>query len=227
MFEFGGDPFAFFRGKPARFARPVREIKNRDHAKHDRGNSFDDEKPAPSLQAEPVHSQQPPSERGADDVGDGDRNHEHGASFRAIFGAEPVREVDENAGKEAGFGRAQQYSNEVEMRGRSNESHQDGDESPCNHDAREPFAGAPTLDDDAAGNFEEQIANKKYSRAEAEDAVAEVEVVRHFEGGVADVYAVKKSDHEKCEEEWQEPARNVAACGLTDAAEGPHVNLVC
>ena len=155
LFELGGDPFAFVWGKPARFARPVREIKNRDHAKHHRGNSFDDEKPAPASQAEPVHPQQPASERGADDVRDGDRDHKHRTGFRAIFGAEPVREVDENAGEEAGLGRAEQYSNEVEMRGRSNKGHQDGDEAPGDHDAREPFAGAPALDDDATWDFEE------------------------------------------------------------------------
>src|SRR5208282_1150102 len=131
-------------------------------------------------------------------------------------GAEPVGEVDEDAGEETGLGDAQQDSNEVEMRGRSNERHQDGDEPPGDHDAREPFARAPALDNEAAGNFEEQVADKKYSRAEAEDAVAEVQVVRHFERGVADVYAVEKGDDEKGEEKRQEAPRNAAARAYTD-----------
>lgn len=86
------------------------------------------------------------------------------------------------------------------MRGRSYERHQYGDESPGNHDAREPFAGAPALDDETPGDFEEQIANEKYSGTKAEDAVAEAQIVRHFESGVADIHAVEKRDDEEDEE---------------------------
>ena len=85
------------------------------------------------------------------------------------------------------------------MHGRSDERHQDGNESPSHHDAREPFARAPALDDEAAGNFKEQIADEKYTRAETEDAVAERKVMHHFKSRVADVYAVEKSNDEKGE----------------------------
>ena len=97
------------------------------------------------------------------------------------------------------------------MHGRSNESHKDGNKSPGDHDAREPFASAPALDDEAAGNLKEQVADKEDAGAEAEDTVTEVEVVRHFEGGVADVDAVEKRDDEKGEEKRQEAPRDAAA----------------
>src|SRR5579864_5380536 len=163
-------------------------------------------------------SSQPP--RGTDNVGDGDGYHEHRARFRSVFGSEPVREVHENAGEESGFGHAQQDSNEVEMHGRPDERHQDGDESPGDHDACEPFAGAPALHDEAAGNFEEQVADKKYSRAEAKNAVTEAQIVRHFEGGVADVHAIEKRNHKKCEEERQETPRDAAACAWANLTCG-------
>src|SRR5580658_7701184 len=96
------------------------------------------------------------------------------------------------------------------MHGRSNKRHQDGDESPGDHDPSKPFARAPSLDDEAAWNFEEQVADKEYSRAEAEDPVAEIQIVRHFECRITHVHAVQKCDHKKSEEEWQEAPRNAA-----------------
>src|SRR4029077_1713335 len=147
-------------------------------------------------------------------------NHKHRARFGAVFRAEPVREVDENAGKETGFADAEKNSNQVEMHGRSNERNEDGNQSPGNHNAREPFARAPALDDEAAGNFEEQIADKKDSRTEAEDAVAERKVMRHLESGIADVHAIEKRDDEQSEKIGQEPPRNTVARGQTNARCG-------
>ena len=86
------------------------------------------------------------------------------------------------------------------MHGRPNERHQNGNESPGDHDAREPFASAPSLDDEAPGNFKEQVADEKYSRAQTEDAIAEAQVVHHFQSGIADVDAVEKRNYEKSEE---------------------------
>src|SRR5580658_9311740 len=105
------------------------------------------------------------------------------------------------------------------MSGRSNEGHQDGDESPGDHDTSEPFSGAPAFDDEAAGDFEEQIADKENSGAETEDSIAEAQIVHHFERGVTDVNAIEEGDNEEGEQEWQE--------SLSDAAPRAEADVVC
>src|SRR5580693_8267376 len=52
------NPIALIRPEPFRGSRPIRQIKNRNHAKHHCGNSFQDEQPSPASEAEPSNAQQ-------------------------------------------------------------------------------------------------------------------------------------------------------------------------
>src|SRR5262249_3033313 len=101
------------------------------------------------------------------------------------------------------------------------EGSQDGDQAPGNHDAGDPFAGAPTLDDDGAGNFEDQIAEEEHAGAETVDPVAEVEDESHVEGDVHDIDGIQEIDyvedkvlrHEACEDAATRAVANVGECG--------------
>src|ERR1051325_5232424 len=65
------------------------------------------------------------------------------------------------------------------------------DDAPGHHDARNPFAGAPSLDDEAAGKVEREVAKKKDARAKADHCIVEAEVPLHLEFRYAQVGAVE------------------------------------
>ena len=82
----------------------------------------------------------------------------------AVFDAVPVREVDDDAREKSRFRNAEQQPQTVELRHRAEKAeqrsaqkaHQRGHQSPGDHDARDPFASAPALHNQAAWNIEQQ-----------------------------------------------------------------------
>jgi len=91
-----------------------------------------------------------------------------------------VGEVDQRSGKKSSFREAQQKSQRIKLRRGVDECHTDTDDSQRDHNAREPAARAPFLDDDGAGNFQQEVTSKENPGAEAEDAVVEAELPRHL-----------------------------------------------
>ena len=94
---------------------PVGEIEKRDDAEEQRRQSFEDEQPSPAVPPKPVDAHQRGGDRGADHVRCRDRHHEHGDGLRAILVPEPVRQVDDDAGEEAGLRDAKEKAHPVEL----------------------------------------------------------------------------------------------------------------
>src|SRR5262249_50754641 len=63
--QFGVEPITFVGREPARIRGPVGEKEKRDDAKNNRGNSFQDEEPAPSGKLQPMDPKQSASKWGA------------------------------------------------------------------------------------------------------------------------------------------------------------------
>ena len=81
-------------------------------------------------------------------------------------------------------------------------------DSPGNHDPADPLSGAPALDDQGSGDFEDQVADEEHAHAEAEGRLGEAQrfqVGLHSELGEADVDAVDIGDHVAHEQDRQEP----------------------
>src|SRR5712675_120986 len=103
------------------------------------------------------------------------------------------------------------------------ERHQNGEDSPRDHDASDPAASAVALGNQGAWNFKEDIAEKENSGAETYGAITETQVAGHLQSGGADVHAVKEGDDVQDEEEGKQAACGVAACALRDVlARGDH-----
>src|SRR4029077_12289606 len=94
----------------------------------------------------------------------------------AVFSAKPVREVYQDAGREAGFGDAEKKARPVKLPGRVNERRQGGNQSPGDHDACDPAARAPALRNERPGNLQQDVSEEKHARAKTKHAVAEVEI---------------------------------------------------
>ena len=125
-----------------------------------------------------------------------------------------MREVDEDAGEKTGFGQAEQKSQGIKVHGVMDERHSHADESPSDHDAREPATRAPFFDDHRAGNFQQKVASEEDPGAEAKDAIVEAEFVRHLQGSGRDVGAVEKGDDVEEGEVRQQAKRDAAASAI-------------
>src|SRR5712675_1529100 len=100
------------------------------------------------------------------------------------------------------------------------ERHQNGEDSPRDHDASDPAASAVALGNQGAWNFKEDIAEKENSGAETYGAITETQIAGHLQSGGADIHAVKESDDVQDEEEGKQAAGGVAACALRDVLTG-------
>ena len=63
-----------------------------------------------------------------------------------------------------------------------------------NEDAAYPDASADFVEDDVAGDFEDEIAQEEDASSEAVDALGELEVGEHLQLGEADVDAIDVRD---------------------------------
>src|SRR6202044_2803509 len=102
----------------------------------------------------------------------------------------------------------------VRTGGSMDEPHKHRDDSPRDHDAGDPPPGTPALDDERSGNFQQNVADEKDSRAQTKHPVAESQIMRHFECRVGDVYAVQESNDVEQPEEGQQTKRDPAPRAL-------------
>ena len=195
--DFGGDGGFLFGGEPRGVDDAIVEEEEDDDAEDDGGDGFEDEEPLPSGDAvgagEVAHDVA--GERAADDAGDGAAGEQDGDDVGAAVGGEPVGEVEDHAGEEAGFGDAEQAGAWCRTRpGRADERGAAGDDAPGDEDAADPDARADLVQDEVAGDFEEEVAEEEDAGAEAVDALRELEVAEHLQLGEADVDAIDVGD---------------------------------
>src|SRR5579864_4509973 len=180
--ELSGNPFALVAAQPIGLPRPVGEIKDRDDAKDNRGNAFENEQPSPAAQSKPGDAQQIAGERRADHERERIRGTKTRDRLGAILVSEPVRQIDDHRWKEAGLGRSNEKAHQIELPGGVYEGHQHRQQPPGNENARNPAASAPAFGDQGAGNFQQEITDEENSGSEADDVVAEAQVVWHLQG---------------------------------------------
>jgi hypothetical protein len=108
--------------------------------------------------------------------------------------------VVDRARDETRFGEPEQKAHHVKLRGRADEYRHAGEQAPRNHDARDPAARAHFMQDHVARHFEQEIAEKENSGAEAVDSIAKLQVARHLQLGEAHVDAIEigkeKAEHQ-------------------------------
>ena len=150
---------------------------------------------------------------GTKEISSGDCSVKSGNGFAAILESEPAREIDHYAGIEACFSSTQQEARGVELSGCVDEGGENGDQTPRNHDARDPFASAPSLDQDGAGNLEQNISQEENAGSQAIHAIGESEVNAHAESCEGDIDAIDEIDEVEKTQKREEARSNSAAGG--------------
>ncbi len=94
------------------------------------------------------------------------------------------------------------------------------DDPPGDHDPADPLPCAPALDQEGAGNLQEQVSDEEDAHPEAEDAFGEPQVRQlslHVQLGEADVHPIDIGDHIANEQKWQKSAVGLETCTVERA----------
>ena len=115
---------------------------------------LEQEQPLPSRQAaDAVHRQQRARDRPADDAGGERCRHERGNRPGTFARGKPLRQIENDAGKKARLGGAEQKAHDEET-GRPLYQHQAGRyQPPRDHDAHDPEPRADARHHDVAGDL--------------------------------------------------------------------------
>ncbi len=215
------DPLALVFAEPFGLGGSVREKKVEGDAEKDGGHAFDEKEPLPAAKAELAVEVE---ERA------GDESHEGGAEGQgdveaadgagAQLGREPLHEVEDDSGEEAGLGHAEEEAHGVELRWSADEEHADGEQAPGDHDAGEPAACAEAIEQEVGGNLAGGVAEEEEAGAEAVGGGAEVQIAIHLERGEADVDAIHVGGAVSEGDEGDEAQRGFAHGGCADGCVG-------
>src|SRR6266446_5534180 len=102
-----------------------------------------------------------------------------------------MREIDNDARKETRLGHTQKEASEVKLQRGVHKRRERGNEAPRDEDARKPFPRAPTLDQQRARDFQNEIAYEEDTNAEAKNFLGKFQVAGHAQFGEADVGPVQ------------------------------------
>src|SRR5438552_3154580 len=210
------NPGSFILRQPTSLFRPIREIENRNHSEQDGRNPFDDEQPSPASHAQPRKPKQQARERRTDYVRKRISSVEDCHRLGSVLVAEPVGQIDDHSRQEPCFGGAHQETHPIELSRRVNESHQHGYDSPGNHDASDPAPGTPSLYDQCARNFQQEVPKKENAGAEANHTGAETQVSRHLQSRRSNVHSIQKSNHVEHKQKREKSPRNAAPGAYSD-----------
>ncbi len=145
-------------------------------------------------------------DRRADDHGHRRGHHEERARPRALGRRKPVREEQHHAGKEAGFGDAEDDAGHHERPRVVHEHRRHRDESPADHDARDPQPRADTLEDEVARDFEQAVTEEEQARGQAVLCRGEPEFALEIRRDEPDVHPIDVGDDVADERERDEAA---------------------
>ncbi len=203
-------PVALIGGEPFGVRRFLGQVEI-DHDGEDyRGNGFEDEDPLPAFQAETaVEIEHEAGQRRADHRRQRDGGHEHADDPAAVGGGEPERQVEDDAGEEAGLGGAEQETDDVKSRLAGDERHAAGEDAPGEHDPRDPASRADAHQDQVRRGFQQKVAEEENTGAGAIDSGGERQVLVHFERGKTQVHPVQIGDEITQDQKGYEPRRDL------------------
>src|SRR5215467_7038944 len=121
-----------------------------------------------------------------------------------------MRHINNDAGKKSRLGQPEQKSHRIKFPFSRHEAHPDGEDPPGKHDSRDPFARAPALDNQSAGDFKQEVADEEDSRSETEGRFAETQFFFHPKLCETDVDPVDESNDVKKEQVRHDAKRNMS-----------------
>ena len=218
--QFGRQRLALVGVEPERLSGPVGQEREDGHPQQHGRDAPGDVDPLPTFQAEDFGMvDQPavnhlvgadPDQRAGEDWADRLRDRrgdqEPRQRPRPVSDREPVREINDHAWEKPRLRQAEQEPQAVELQRRRDQRRQGRHDPPGNHDPADPLAGAPLLDDQRAGNLQQEVAEEEDPRAEAHHLAGEGgHVLAHGQRGDRHVGAIHVRDYVAEEQQRQQP----------------------
>ena len=190
------EPVALLGCEPAGVLGAVGQPDENGDAGQHAGDALQQEKPLPAGQrvaeeGRAIKAKQPAGQRRTDAPRESRGREEPGDGARLQADGNPVGEIEQDAGREAGLGRAEQEAQQVETPLPLDAHHQRGDHAPGDHDARHPEPRPDAIEYQVARDLEDKVTDEKDAGAKPVDSFGETEVVAHGQLGKADVDAVE------------------------------------
>src|ERR1700681_4107631 len=104
-----------------------------------------------------------PEHRGAQDTGHRQRGNEQRNDVGLIALAEPISQIQDDTGEEAGFGNAKQKSHNIKLLYVLHGSTGHGHDAPSHQNASDPHPRPDAVKQKIAGHFKDEIAPKEDS----------------------------------------------------------------
>ena len=122
-----------------------------------------------------------------------------------------MRKVNDDAREESRLRHSQQEARDVKLQRRAHERSQRRYKTPRDENARKPFTGAPMLDQERAGNFQDEIAEEEDAETQPEHLLGKLQVAGHAQLGEADIGAIEVGDNVDCEHQRQHAPGDLAS----------------
>ena len=139
---------------------------------------------------------------------DGKNEKRHHSPAQPVW--KPECKIEDNAGKESGFGGAKQDAREIELLRTRDERHRHGNEAPQAHDAGDRLARADFLQQQIARHLEQDVADVKQADAQPIARIGQVEIVLKLQFGKTDIDAINVVQHVADEDEGDDPQDHLA-----------------
>src|ERR1700730_359783 len=199
-------PLLFLCREPVRRCRPVGHEGQNGEGEQHRRHRFDDEEPLPASQAQnAVELQQSAGNRRRDRVRTRDRQKQRSDNAGAVFGGEPIGEIKDHAGEKPGFSNTEKKSEHQKADWAGDKRHRSRDQTPRNHDPRDPDTCAGLFQNDVARHFEKEVPEEEYPRAPAIHVGSEAEVFVHADGRETNICAIHVGDEVDHDDQRQKP----------------------
>src|SRR5450631_3746548 len=129
-----------------------------------------------------MHSiQNEAGKRSAENAGERQTGKEQRDGLSLFALAKPVGEIEDDAGKVAGFREAEQKTQDVQLGDAVNEAGEKRQAAPSDDDAGEPDASTELMEQQVAGNLENEISEEENSGEKAELLAGDAEILVHGE----------------------------------------------
>ena len=181
--------------EPARVTWPVRQRIERVETKSAGRQTFKQKQPTPAGNpTDAVHLEQRGRDRAAYDGRHRIGHTEPGEGPGPHFDWEPCRQIEDDAGVDAGLAGAGEKSKYGKTDGSGGEASATGRQAPSNHDSRQPATCTKVPQSQVAGDFKQAIPKVKRACRESKKRRAKPEFSVHRQRRETDVRAIDVAD---------------------------------
>src|SRR5580704_14356655 len=194
-FQFRSNPLLLIDGQELGFLGTVRQQKVSEYTTDYRRRPLQNQEPPPTTDAEPVQViQDETRNRSSQNRANWVSRHQERNRPGLLALGKPVGQVQSNPGEIARLRQPQKKPHDVQLMHRVHEARQHRQHSPGNQDSGDPNPRSNLVQQQIAGNFEEEVAEKENPEDQSVLLAGNGQFLIHRQRGKPDVHAIEKGN---------------------------------